>query len=518
MAPAKNLPQSPSSRKSPISRTGVLTIHGFGVRVRMQSGHLEIEDGVGLERRKIRLARIGHGLRRLVMVGSDGFITFEAIRWLADQSAAFAMLDCKGKVLVVTGPVRPSDARLRRAQALAMNSDNGLQLAIHLISAKLAGQENVARERLRNSAVADGIAKFRSALHSVRRVEAVLSIEANAAQAYWSAWSSLPIQYPRTDLRRVPEHWQVFGARVSPLTGSPRLAVNPPNSVLNFLYCILESEARLAAAELGLDPGLGVLHRDAPNRDSLACDLMEPIRPLVDAYLFDWLQRGPLRREWFFEKPNGNCRLLTPFAEQLAETAPTWRKAVAPHAEQAAKIFWEERAKKSRFALPTRLTQARRSLAKASNPVTGVPAIPKMRARCPLCGGTVTTGSTYCPKCVPAVSRENMLTQAKLGRIATHSANAEARRAATHAKHVEALRKWNASDLPKWLDEDTYRREVLPRLANFTAKSIGVKLGVSHPYATLIKRGTSIPHPRHWMPLAELTGCERQHTALIETI
>jgi hypothetical protein len=29
----------------------VLTIHGFGVRVRMQSGHLEIEDGVGNERR-----------------------------------------------------------------------------------------------------------------------------------------------------------------------------------------------------------------------------------------------------------------------------------------------------------------------------------------------------------------------------------------------------------------------------------------------------------------------------------
>jgi phosphoenolpyruvate-dependent sugar phosphotransferase system EIIA component/CRISPR associated protein, Cas1 family len=41
--------------------------------------------------------------------------------------------------------------------------------------------------------------------------------------------------------------------------------------------------------------------RDTPNRDSLACDLMEPVRPLVDAYVFDWMDRGPLRREWFFE-------------------------------------------------------------------------------------------------------------------------------------------------------------------------------------------------------------------------
>src|SRR5437016_4292853 len=112
-----------------------------------------------------------------------------------------------------------------------------------------------------------------------------LSIEAKAALAYWSAWSTLPIQYPRADLSRVPEHWQIFGARVSALTGSPRLAVNPPNAVLNYLYSVLEAEAHLAAAELGLDPGLGMLHRDTPNRDSLACDLMEPIRPLVDAYL-----------------------------------------------------------------------------------------------------------------------------------------------------------------------------------------------------------------------------------------
>jgi len=115
----------------------------------------------------------------------------------------------------------------------------------------------------------------------------------------------------------------------------------------------------------------------------------------------------------------------------------------------------------------------------------------------------------YCSKCVPAVNRENLLAQAKLGRIATHSAIAEARRAATHARHVEALRKWNASDLPGWLDEETYKREILPRLTKLTVKAIRLRLDVSHPYATLIKRGLKIPHPRHWMPLTELAGITR---------
>jgi len=418
------------------------------------------------------------------------------------------MLERDGSVLATTGPVRPSDARLRRAQALAFNNGVGLQVAIHLIDRKVAGQESVVRERLRNSLVADGIANFRRSLRSANSLEAVLAIEANAAAAYWSAWSKLPIQYPHKDQVRVPEHWRTFGARMSPLTGSPRLAVNPPNAVLNFCYAILEAEARLAAAELGLDPGLGVLHRDAPNRDSLACDLMEAVRPVVDAFVLDWLNRGPLRRNWFFEEANGNCRLMGEFAAELSNTAISWRKAVAPYAEEAARIFWQAR-RKSSTPLPTRLTQARRSEAKAGNLVASTPRIPQAKARCPLCGSTVTTGSVYCAKCVPDVNRENMLRQAKLGQIATHSAIAETRRAATQAKQAESLRKWNPSALPKWLDESFYRREILPRLSNFTVKKIRLAIDVSHPYATLIRRGVSIPHPRHWMPLAELTGCRR---------
>lgn len=512
MAATHTVPQHPQQCNfAPIfPRQGVITLFGYGIRVHVDRGHLTIQDGIGGDRREARLPRVGHGLKRLVVIGSDGLISLSALRWLADQDAAFVMLERDGSLLATTGPVRPSDARLRRAQALSNNNGTAVKLAIELIGQKLAGQEKMARERLKNHSVADSIAKFRSRLHSVQRLGAVLSIEANAALAYWSAWSKLPIQFPRTDLVRVPGHWQIFGARVSPLTGSPRLAVNPPNAVLNYLYAILESEACLAASELGLDPGLGVLHKDSPNRDSLACDLMEPVRPLVDSYVFDWLSRGPLRREWFFEQANGNCRLMGSFAAQLSETAVAWRKAVSPYAEEAAKIFWQGRPKRSQFGLlPTRLTQARRSQAKGGNPSTTGHVVPEVRPRCPVCGGAVTTGSLYCVKCVPLVNRKNLLKQAALGRIATHSASAEALRSATQAKQAEALRRWNPCDLPTWLDEDVYRRDILPCLSKFTVKAIRLTLGVSHPYATLIRRGMSIPHPRHWLSLAKLTGYEK---------
>jgi len=96
--------------------------------------------------------------------------------------------------------------------------------------------------------------------------------------------------------------------------------------MLNYLYALLESEARLAAAALGLDPGLGVLHVDTPARDSLACDLMEAVRPQVDAYVLDWVLSQPLRREWFFEQRDGTCRLMASFAIRLTQTAQVWAR------------------------------------------------------------------------------------------------------------------------------------------------------------------------------------------------
>jgi len=292
MVPAENvrqLPQSHNSTELIVPRHGVVTLTGYNIEARVDRGHLLLEDGIGPNRRYARLPRVGHRLKRLVVIGSDGMVSLAALRWLADQDASFVMLERNGKVLAVTGPVRPSDAKLRRSQCLSHSSGAALRIARALIRQKLAAQEHVARHKLLDSNTADAIARSKTELPGADSITTIRLIESQAARVYWSAWSTLPINFPKNDLKRVPEHWRNFGARVSPLTGSPRLAANPPNAILNYLYALLESESRLAAAALGLDPGLGVLHVDTPARDSLACDLMEPIRAQIDAegYLLD---------------------------------------------------------------------------------------------------------------------------------------------------------------------------------------------------------------------------------------
>jgi CRISPR-associated endonuclease Cas1 len=504
MAADETVAHFPSTRKSPINRSGALVLSGFGIKVRVQSRHLELEDGVGLERRKIRLARVGHGLKRLCCIGSDGFVSLAALRWLADQDVAFTMLERSGKVLLVTGPVRPSDAKLRRAQALAHSSGAALRISRELIRQKLVAQEQVARLKLLDSGTADEIARFKNELPRAESINSIRLIESQAARAYWSAWSTLPINFPKNQLSRVPAHWLSFGMRVSPLTGSPRLACNPPNCILNFLYALLECEARLSAACLGLDPGLGVLHVDTTARDSLACDIMEPIRAQIDSYLLDLITREYLSRSWFIEERDGNCRLTAEFVSRLAQTAPMWSRAVAPVAEWVAREFWKT-IRRPDAPLATRLTQSNKREAKGAAPVP--PPIKTMRRDnlCPECGKTIRPESTKCASCAVGDATKNMLDAARIGRQTANRPEAQAKRATKARDNALAQHSWKASDQPAWLTQELFEQNIQPLLANVPMSAIRSSIGVSNWYASKIRQGYR-PHPRHWLTLAELVG------------
>jgi len=489
-----------------VPRHGVVIFFGYGIQVSVDRGHLLLGDGIGTDRRCARLPRVGHGLKRLVVIGSDGLVSLAALRWLADQDASFVMLDRDGSVLATTGPVRSSDAKLRRAQALAHSSGAALRITRELIRQKLAGQEQVARRKLLDSKTADTIAGFGAEVANADCIATVRLIEAQAALAYWSAWRTLPIMFPKRDIHRTPTHWLSFGTRISPLTGSPRLSVNPPNAMLNYLYALLESEARFAAAALGLDPGLGVLHVDASNRDSLALDLLEPVRPQVDSYLLDWITTQTLRREWFLEQRDGNCRLMGSFAKQLSESAQTWARAVAPVAEWVAQAFLHSSKSLSKGStVPTRLTQRRRTEGRGRHYVPPARVAPSPQTICRNCRA-LTRGGRHCRKCGKEVSGRKLTELAKLGRTVAVGPEAQKKRSVTQHRHEAAKRAWRESPNENWNDPKRYDTEIQPRLSMVKIASIALALRVSEPYAADIRAGRRSPHARHWQALAKLVG------------
>ena len=93
MADEETVSHLQNSHNSLSPRLGVVTLFGYGTSVRVERGHLVLEDGIGSDRHHARFPRVCHGLKRLVAIGSDGLVSFAALRWLADQNASFVMLE-----------------------------------------------------------------------------------------------------------------------------------------------------------------------------------------------------------------------------------------------------------------------------------------------------------------------------------------------------------------------------------------------------------------------------------------
>jgi CRISPR-associated endonuclease Cas1 len=498
-----------------LRRAGVCVASGYGIKVFVHRGQLVVEGGIGRDRRRRVFNRATHGISRLVVIGSDGFITLEAIRWLNRLGIALVHLDRDGNILATSTP-HGGDARLRRLQAAALGSETGLEVARMLLQAKLDGQARVLDGLPAEGETPRSFADAYSRLGSAGNLDELVWAERDAALAYWTAWAAIPVTFTKRDARVVPEHWHTFGQRGSLLTSSPRLAVNPANAILNYLYAILEAETRLACLTVGLDPGLGIVHADYRDRDSFALDLMEAARPAVDAYALELLQTRTFTRRDFAETARGVCRVNPSLSHELAETAPRWAEAIAPAAEAVAQLFASGVGSRIR-QLSTTLTGSKRSARYAGKHRQTVASRSKSPTRptptCKRCGGRVPRpGRVYCDDCLPHYQREQYeqsflgsglaaIERRKAdGADPTHGATAAGRRATSNVTRKREAREWEEQH-GKLVDLSAFQRDVLPLIQGVPLSRLQRATGLSIRYVSLIRRGERTPHPRHWQAL-----------------
>ncbi len=80
---------------------------------------------------------------------------------------------------------------------------------------------------------------------------------------------------------------------------------DPLNALLSLGYTLLHSEAVLALYGAGLDPFIGFYHQLDFGRESLACDVVEPLRVEIDQFALDLFRRETLRVEDFSTTESG---------------------------------------------------------------------------------------------------------------------------------------------------------------------------------------------------------------------
>ena len=499
-------------------RGDVCVVEGFGLRVGVERGQLLVSDGAGRQRHIRRYSRTAHGLSRLVVIGSTGTVSLEALRWLADLGIRFVHLDRDGRLLTHSAAIGLDEARLRRAQALAADTPAGLEISRYLLGEKLAGQRQLLTRLGNNADLLAGFDGAAERLTIAASVEELVYAERDAALAYWTGWRTVQLRFRPADAGRVTEHWLRFGQRVSP-TGAPRLAVNPANALLNYLYALVEAETRIGCLTAGLDPALGLVHADYRGRDSFALDLMEAVRPQVDAYVLDLIQGRVFRASDFHETRKGNCRILAPLNHQLADTVTHWGTVVAPVVEQVARVLTNS-SPASTERLPTPLTGQNRldgrEPLRRRPPRQQLITPPKPTPTCRRCGNPLPrSGRTYCDQCLPHYQREQYaeafhgsglraIENAKQhGNDPTHGDTAAVRRAETNVQRKREAREWEERH-GELVDLSAFEREILPAIQGVPLSRLQRATGLSLRYVSLIRRGEKTPHPRHWQGLVDV--------------
>ncbi len=191
------------------------------------------------------------------------------------------------------------DIATRLAQyELVRDPQRRLSFARRVVLAKLDSHERLllrlARRSERNGPrLRDALARIREGLESAAAapdLATLTGIEGASAAAYFRAFTG-------------------FFAPALGFTGRNRRPPRDPvNVCLSLGYTLLQFEASRQVQMHGLDPMLGALHAPAAGRESLACDLVEPLRAHVDRFAFELFADGILRKA-HFRRAGEACQL-----------------------------------------------------------------------------------------------------------------------------------------------------------------------------------------------------------------
>jgi len=296
---------------------GTLYLDRSGLELRIDG------DALALYTRGERSGTVPIGLLEKIVIKGEISLTSNVLGRLADAGVSVLMLSARHsrRVAFVHGRFH-NDARVRLAHYRAVLDDEyALGWSSRIVRAKIsaqvaflkkAGDEKPEAKKDLFGPIA-GIKSCGEALSIAVTTDGVRGLEGASARLYFAGLSHL-----------FPPSLQFNGRNRRP----PR---DPVNAVLSLAYTLAHHEAVRACHLAGLDPLLGFLHKPAWGRESLACDLIEPFRPRLDAWVWGLFRERVLRPE-DFHRDKGAVLLGKAgrhrFYEAYEAKSPVWSRAL----------------------------------------------------------------------------------------------------------------------------------------------------------------------------------------------
>lgn len=156
---------------------------------------------------------------------------------------------------------------------------------------------------------------FKYAINSMedykRKIEAIKGVFISDIAPGLRGWEGAASKkYFQTLSGLMPEAYQ-FKSR------SRRPATDPFNAMLNYAYGMLYGKVEGALIKAGLDPYVGIFHRDDYNRPALVFDFIENYRTWMDYVVFQLSATEAIPIEAFEQQDDKSGLLLLPLAKRI---------------------------------------------------------------------------------------------------------------------------------------------------------------------------------------------------------
>jgi len=308
-----------------------LILSGHGVSLRIDNRALIVRDGFTHYPQKDEARRFFRGditlPSRIVMLDGSGTLSFDVLAWLAEQSVALICINWKGEVLSAVGGYgyAADRAKVKWQAETRAEARRRLAFSVDLIARKITGSIDTLETVIpqspgRDAAVGKLHTDLAALLNGVAGDPAALrGIEGRASASYFGAWQGASLQWKTAARHPFPQSWRKIGPRSSVRAGKARnaRASHPVNAMLNYAYAMLQSGLQIQAVAEGYDPTLGIMHHGHNGKPAYIFDLMEPMRPVVDAAVLGFALATTFSGGDFTLREDGVCRLSPQLAKHL---------------------------------------------------------------------------------------------------------------------------------------------------------------------------------------------------------
>lgn len=241
-----------------------------------------------------------------IQISRGAQITSDAVMLAIEREIEVVFTDKSGKPIGrIWSPQYGSISTIRKGQVNFSFSHDAVSWIKEVVLQKIENQQAMlmmmlSDDGLQKNTVSKAVNKLEDYCRKIKGLDGEIVSDISPTLRGWEGQAAR-IYFEALNVF-LPDHLQ-FNAR------SQHPAVDPVNAMLNYGYGLLYGKIEGALIKAGIDPYVGIMHRDNYNRPVLVYDVIEKYRIWIDYVVYTLAAQNVITDEYYSMSADGSCWL-----------------------------------------------------------------------------------------------------------------------------------------------------------------------------------------------------------------